>query len=255
MLPTMDRLAPTQRPATGRPAGFQRWRNLLFLHWQLPPDALQAKLPPGLELDTFEDRAYVGVVAFTMRDVSPWWSPSIPGISNFHELNVRTYVHYRGRDPGVWFFSLDAAKAIAVLLARARWHLPYHDAAMSLETRDQSSVEYRSKRRWPGPLPADFRARYRVGERIGEAKPNTFEHFLAERYLLYADNGKGLSKGQVHHTPYPLYQAELFEVEESMVLAAGLPQPSGPPHVLYSPGVDVDVFALAPLDAEHGERA
>jgi uncharacterized protein YqjF (DUF2071 family) len=237
----VDRLEPARRP-DGRPAGFQRWRTLVFLHWEVPAPAVAALLPAGLEVDTFEGRAYVGVVAFTMRDVSPWWAPSVPGVSNFHELNVRTYVHAGGR-PGVWFFSLDAASSIAVVLARAFWRLPYHRAAMDL-AQAGAEVSYRSRRRWPGPKPADLDLRYRIGDPLGEAVPGSFEHFLAERYLLFTTRGRDLLCGQVHHRPYPLCRAEVTEVRESVVAAAGLPATSGPPHVLWSPGVDVDVFAL-----------
>lgn len=229
-----------------RPAGFQRWRNLLFLHWEVPASALAAVLPQELTVDTFEGRAYVGVVPFTMRDVSPWWSPSVPGVSNFDEMNVRTYVHYKGREPGVWFFSLDAAATIAVLVARAGWSLPYFRASMKLEV-SGANVSYRSKRRWPEPTPAELECKYVIGEEIGAAEPGTFEHFLAERYILYAKREGGLRIGRVHHRPYPLYRAEVTELRESMVRAAGLPDPAGAPHVLYSPGVDVDVFALRPV--------
>jgi len=241
----MDRISPTRRPED-RPAGFQRWRHLLFLHWEVPASAVQALIPPELDVDTFEGRAYVGVVPFTMRDVSPWWSPSVPGISNFDELNVRTYVHYKGSEPGVWFFSLEAASTIAVAAARAGWSLPYHRAKMRLSVRG-NEVEYSSRRRFPGPTPADFECRYSIGESIGSAEPGTFEHFLAERYILYARSSKALRIGRVHHKPYPLHRASVHEVRESMVRATGLPQPSGDPHVLYSPGVDVDVFALKPV--------
>lgn len=238
----MDRLAPTRRP-DDRPAGFQRWRTLAFLHWEVPADAVAALIPKELSVDTWEGKAWVGVVPFTMKDVSPWWAPSVPGISNFHELNVRTYVHHRGEDPGVWFFSLDAASSIAVLAARAGWHLPYHRASMDLDVTGDE-VRYTSRRLWPGPKPAELSLRYRVGESIGPAEPGSFEHFLAERYLLFADTGSGIERGQVHHKPYPLHRAEVIEVSESVVAAARLPAPSGAPHVLYSPGVDVDVFAL-----------
>ena len=114
----IDRTSPALRP-DGSPAGFQRWRDLLFLHWDVSAEAVQQSLPAGLEPDLWQGRALIGVVPFTMRDVSPWWSPSVPGISNFHELNVRTYV-VRDGVPGVWFYSLDAAKALAVIIARAR---------------------------------------------------------------------------------------------------------------------------------------
>jgi uncharacterized protein YqjF (DUF2071 family) len=241
----MDRISPASRPSD-RPAGFQRWRHLLFLHWEVSPDALRPLLPPALSIDTFEGRAYVGVVPFTMRDVSPWWSPSVPGISNFHELNVRTYVHHGGADPGVWFFSLDAAKAIAVMIARAGWSLPYHFASIDLDV-DGDLVRYKSHRRWPGPKPAELEARYRIGEPLGTAAPGTLEHFLVERYILFAlanKRGGMLRMGRVHHRPYPIQRAEVSELRETVVQAAGLPAPEGAPHVLYSPGVDVDVYPL-----------
>jgi uncharacterized protein YqjF (DUF2071 family) len=110
-------------------------------------------------------------------------------------------------------------------------------------------IRYTSRRLWPGPKPAELEARYRVGDSIGEAVPGTFEHFLAERYLLFAKHGTDLLVGQVHHRPYPLHRAEMLEdVRESVVAATGLPSPSGAPHVLFSPGVDVDVYALKKVE-------
>lgn len=241
----IDRIAPTERPL-GRPQGFQRWRTLLFLHWEVPEAALRPLIPPELSIDTWEGRAYVGVVPFTMRDVAPRWAPSVPGVSNFHELNVRTYVHHRGRDPGVWFFSLDAAGTIAVLAARAGWDLPYHRAAMELSV-DGDEVRYSSRRLFPGPKPAELRVRYRIGEPLGPAQPGTFEHFLAERYILFARGRKGVRLGRVHHKPYPIRQAAVMECEQSMVRVQGLPHPEGQPHALYAAGVDVDVYPLEPL--------
>lgn len=241
----IDRIAPTERPL-GRPQGFQRWRTLLFLHWEVPEAALRPLLPPELSIDTWEGRAYVGVVPFTMRDVAPRWAPSVPGISHFHELNVRTYVHHRGEAPGVWFFSLDAAGTIAVLAARAGWDLPYHRATMDLSL-SGDEVRYSSRRLFPGPKPAELRVRYRIGEDIGPARPGTFEHFLAERYILFARGSKGIRIGRVHHKPYPLQAATVLECEQSMVRVQGLPHPEGPPHALYAAGVDVDVFPLEPL--------
>jgi uncharacterized protein YqjF (DUF2071 family) len=241
----VDRLAPAVRPS-GRPAGFQRWRDLLFLHWEIDPAELAGTLPDGLELDTYEGRAYAGLVAFTMRDVVPWWSPSVPGVSHFHELNLRTYVIGAG-EPGVWFFSLDAANALAVTIARTRWRLPYFKAAMHLEVLGER-VRYASVRRWPAPLPAHFAASYAIGEALPEPAPGSFEHFLVERYLLFARGGCGtLLRGQVHHRPYPVCSARVDALEHSMLRAAGLSQPGTPPHVLYSPGVDVDIFSLRPV--------
>ncbi|HVY45842.1 MAG TPA: DUF2071 domain-containing protein [Minicystis sp.] len=239
----MDRTSQSRRPE-GRPAGFQRWRTLLFLHWEVPVDAVARLLPRGLDVDTFEGKAYVGVVPFTMRDVAPAWAPPVPGVSDFHELNVRTYVHLGGKDPAVWFFSLDAASSVAVVAARAGWHLPYHRASMELHV-DGDEVRYRSRRLWPGPKPAELTCRYRIGGALPKSVDGTFQHFVAERYLLVADTGGGdLRVGQVHHKPYPLREATVLELEQSMVEAAGLPKPAGAPHAVFSEGVDVDIYAL-----------
>jgi uncharacterized protein YqjF (DUF2071 family) len=238
----IDRVSPAERPV-GRPSGFQRWRDLLFLHWEVPVETLERLLPTDLTVDTFDGKAWVGVVPFTMRDVAPRWSPSVPGISHFHELNVRTYVHHRGQNPGVWFFSLDAAATIAVIVARTGWALPYHRASMGLY-KAENWIDYESRRLFPGPRPAEFRAKYEIGEALGPAKPGTLEHFFAERYILYAQTRSGLSIGRVHHVPYPLHDVRIESWSENMMAAAGLSRSNDEPLALYSPGVDVDIYAL-----------
>lgn len=218
------------------------------MHWEVPVELLRTLLPEPLSVDLFEGRAYVGLVPFTMRDVRPWWSPSVPGISSFHELNLRTYVHRGDAEPGVWFFSLDAANTLAVILARTGWSLPYYRAAISMQEQGDE-VLYASRRLWPPPRPAELSLRYRVGEEIGHARAGTFEHFLVERYRLYAMSPFGLVTGRVHHAPYPLRRAEVLELRESVFAAQGISRSSAPPHTLYSAGVDVEVFALEPRHA------
>jgi len=258
----IDRIAPSLRPAR-RPIGYHRWTNLLFVHWRLPAEVVRPLLPAFLTLDTWEDDAWVGLVPFGMSRVRPWWSPAVPGISSFFETNVRTYVHFRGRDPGVWFFSLDASNALAVRLARWRWHLPYFRAQMSLERTDDS-VEYNSRRLWPGKTTPGCRIRAEVGSLLphetssiassadrlpaGRAVPGTLEHFLIERYILYAQAAPGrLLSARVHHSPYPIREARLDELDESLVSAIGLPTPSAPCHTAFSDGVDVEIFPLLPV--------
>jgi uncharacterized protein YqjF (DUF2071 family) len=239
-----ERLAPARRLRRW-PVGYQRWRDLLFLHWEVPADLLRRAIPLRLTLDTFEGRAYVGVIPLAIAQNRLSLLPPLPLLSRFLELNVRTYVHLDGRHPGVWFFSLDASNPAAVLAARATWRLPYCYAAMSLARPAHAGdwFHYQCERRWPAP--ARFAARYRPGEPLGPAAPGTLEHFLVERYLLFSDWGPaGLLAGQVYHRPYPLQRAEADLASVSVLRAAGLPDPTGPPHVLYSPGVDVEIFAL-----------
>lgn len=224
----------------------QSWRRLGFLHWEIEAAALRGLVPEPLALDTFEGRAFVGLVPFTMHGVRPAWAPALPFVSRFHEVNVRTYVHLEGREPGVLFLSLDAASRLAVIGARAVWRLPYHFARMALLEGRGGRVAYTSERRWPGPTPAGCRLVYgpRASEAPLPAEPGGLEHFLAERYVLYTTARGRLLRGRVHHSPYPLQAGECPELQEDLVAAAGITRGDGPPFVHYSAGVDVEVFPL-----------
>lgn len=236
----IDRIAPSRRPSD-RVVMYQKWRSLLFLHWEVDPALIRATLPPGLDLDLFEGRAYLGLIPFTMRGVRPAGLPAVPWLSYFHETNVRTYVHYQGRDPGVWFYSLDAANPIAVALARSLFLLPYFNARMSLDLGPEGGIRYKSDRRGGGAT-ADIHARP-VGPQ-GPATPDTVEHFLLERYYLYAKGPRRLLRGQVHHSPYPVQAAEILGLDETLLAAAGFARPETPPLAHISTGVDVEIFRL-----------
>lgn len=244
----IDRIAPTHRPERFSIMR-QRWAELLFLHWEVEPDNLRRLLPDGLELDLFEGRAFVGLVPFTMTGIRPTALPPFPPLSNFHEINVRTYVHHRGTAPGVWFFSLDAANLAAVKLARAWFKLPYHFARMSLDITPERT-HYTSQRLRPVPLPADCDLSYTPHGVVTHALPGTLDHFLCERYLLYAHDGRNLYRGQVHHPPYPLQTATIHHCRESLIAAAGILRPETlPPLVHFAREVRVQIFPLERVGA------
>lgn len=238
----MDREAPKKRPEGDR-AAFHRWRTLAFIHWEVPVETLAPRVHPRLTIDTFEGRAFVGLVPFTMRDIRLEGLIEIPGMTNFHETNVRTYVHLDGEQPGVWFFSLDAASRLCVMGARMTYHLPYHFAEMSLEV-EGDTIDYRTERLWPGPVPARLETRWTVGRSLPPAPAGSLEDFLCERYLLYSTKDERLYRGQVHHSPYPLREARIESLSDSLVKAAGIDVSGEPVSVLASDGVDVDVFAI-----------
>src|SRR5258706_12196261 len=205
---TIDRIAPTMEP-DGPVLLRQNWHHLLFLHWEVPRAQLQGLLPPGLTLDTFDGKAYAGVIPFTMTGVRPVLTPPLPWISSFHEVNVRTYVHFEGRDPGVWFFSLDASSTLAVAAARAAYKLNYFHAQIDFNVSKDAVplIDFVTKRDDPNaPKPANGRFRYAPMEGIvTPATPGTLEFFLMERYVLYATDAKRtLYRARVHHQPYPL---------------------------------------------------
>ena len=242
----IDRAAPRQRP-DGPVVMRPNWRELLFLHWDFAPEIVQQLLPEGLTVDTFNGRAYIGLVPFRMEAVRPNWVPNLGRLGRFYdtfaELNVRTYV-VRDGVPGVWFFSLDAASALATIAARVWFRLPYFKARMSSHVGRDGAIRYWSKRLWPAPMPAICSATYRPEGEVFHAQPNTLEDFLAERYVLYSQRGDQLFRGRVHHTPYPLQRAQLLHLRESCLNAAGFARPDFAPHILYSAGVDVEVWPL-----------
>jgi hypothetical protein len=253
----IDRRSPAVRPAR-RAVMRQNWHLLLFLHWEIAADRLRPLLPPGLELDLYEGKAYVGLIPFTMTGVRPVGVPPLPLLSRFHETNVRTYVHVEGRDPGVWFFSLDAANAAAVVAARVWFHLPYHFARMDLmqETPGKGTpgeaISYSSERRWPGPTPATCAVRCIPRGPVALAQPGTLDEFLVERYFLYTTRRGRLYRGQVHHHPYPLQAADVTGLDESLLAAAGITRPDAPPLAHFARGVRVEVFPLAEVPLRAG---
>src|SRR5438105_10049811 len=205
---TIDRVAPTLEP-NAQVVMHQNWHHLLFLHWEIPPEELQRLVAPELTIDTFDGKAYVGLVPFTLTGVRPILTPPLPWISSFHEINVRTYVHYQGRDPGIWVFSLDASSSIAVAAARAAYKLPYFHSDMKFfASTDEAipTIDFSAHRNDPrGAQPANATIRYRAMEGIiSHSVPGTLEHFLVERYILYTlDDKHRLHRARVYQQPYP----------------------------------------------------
>ncbi|MDF1849364.1 MAG: DUF2071 domain-containing protein [Verrucomicrobiales bacterium] len=242
-----DRIAATRRPEAS-PVMYQEWSDLLFLHWEISPDKIAATLPEGLHVDTHEGNAYLGLVPFFMKAIRPRFLPAVGPISNFLEMNVRTYVHDDSGRPGVWFYSLDASQPLAVFLARKMFHLPYFHASMEA-TKVEGSTHYQCHR---NGTPDDEMSQfvYRGGEKLSPPLPGSLEYFLLERYYLFAHRkvGNRLFCGQVHHTPYP---AEIAGVTRSVSPAleqAGFPLDTEAPDLLhYSPGVKVSVYPITPV--------
>lgn len=240
----IDRLAVRNRP-NEPPVMYQSWQRLLFLHWRIDPAVIQKRLPLGLTVDTFDGSAWIGVVPFYMRNIRPCWSPVVPYVSNFLELNLRTYAVNDAGVPGVWFFSLDASRLLAVGVARSWFRLPYHWSAMSANVQSDGCVDYRS-RRWFSSTNLSTSYRYRPRGDVFHAQPGTLEFFLAERYILFADLGQNrIATGQVHHVPYPLQHADVDRHDDHLLQLQGFAPPARPfDHACYSAGVDVEVYGL-----------
>jgi uncharacterized protein YqjF (DUF2071 family) len=215
-----------------------RWVDLLFAHWPFQPETLRPLVPPSLELDTFGGQAWLGIVPFVMEDVAPRGLPAAPRFSAFPELNVRTYVTYRGM-PGVWFLSLDAASRPTVWGARRSFHLPYVHARMSAR-RAGEMIDYRSERIDPAVPPATFAARYRTTGPVEPAAPGSFEDWSTARWRLFALGDDGVvERTEIRHARWPLQPAAARMDATALVGTHGLELPPTEPHLRFSRSIDV----------------
>jgi hypothetical protein len=219
----------------------QTWEELLFAHWRVPAEALRSRLPAGLELDLFQDEAWIGVTPFRVTGLRARGLPPLPLLSSFLEVNTRTYVTVGGK-PGIWFFSLDAASELAVLAARRGYKLPYFRADMRAGW-SGGRLSYESRRRDPEGAPAAFRARYRPNGDVLEADASSLAHFLTERYCLYAADGGRLKRAQIHHEPWPLQPAEA-EIAENTMPPPGIELLDDEPLLHFSARLDVVIWPL-----------
>jgi hypothetical protein len=212
-----------------------RWADVLFAHWSVDPGLVAATLPDGLDVDTHDGDAYLGVVGFRMESIRPRGAPV--GLS-FPELNLRTYV--RGDEGrGVYFYNLDADDRIGVSLARGLFRLPYYRAEMRVED-GENGMRFRSRRVHHDVPSARFDATYRPTDEAERVDPGSLDAFLTERYRFYTESDGGrLYRGEIDHPPWALSDATLTIRENTLFEANGFDRPGGEPRVRYSPSLDV----------------
>lgn len=230
-----------------RPEGpvvlLQRWEALLFLHWRFDPAVIQATLPPGLMADTYGHHAWVGIVPLFMRNVRPRFVPPFPLVSNFLELNVRTYVHDASGRPGLYFYSLDCDQPLVVEAARRLLHLRYERAAMHATVDADGVVDFAAHRT---DTAASAHYRYQSLGEPAEAREDSLEFFLLERYRLFAtdESGERLSTIRVSHAPYRIRTPIVFDWSDVPLRLAGLETDGRvADHICAAEPVEVDTFA------------
>lgn len=216
-----------------------RWDQLTFMHWSYEAADVQRLLPDGLRVETFDGRAWVGLVPFRMQVTLPHM-PAIPWVSHFPETNVRTYATAPDGTTGVWFLSLDAARLGAVVLGRSSYRIPYFWSKMSTSLVG-SVMTYESRRRWPGPRGARCNVAVEIGAPYADGEASDRDVWLTARWRLYSAPRSGLHFARADHPIWPLHHARLLHLDEELLAAAGLPPPVGDPLVHWSPGVAVRI--------------
>lgn len=220
----------------------QTWHDLLFAHWEIDIDLIAPLIPKALDLDTYEGKAWIGVVPFGMSGIRLRSLPEIPFTSKFPELNVRTYVTYKGEKPGVYFLSLDAANLIAVKTARTFFRLPYYYADIKMK-KENKTIYYQSSRK-NAPDSFVFQGKYTPTSDKFEAKLHTLEYWLTERYCLYTTHQNRLFRGEIHHKPWQLQMANAEISKNSMIDIPGYTGADSKPLLHYSDRLDVLLWGL-----------
>jgi uncharacterized protein len=222
-----------------------RWHDLLFAHWRVDAGALRPLVPDAFEIETFEESAWLGIVPFRMSGVRPRLLPSLPALSAFAEVNVRTYVSYHGHR-GVWFLSLDAGGRLAVEAARRAFRLPYYRARMTTTTEQDGWVSYETARADRRGAAAAFSGRYRPVGAVERAAPGSRAHFLTARDGLWSLDRRQMPRWVgIRHAAWPLQPAEL-ELEKQTLSTAGGIDLLGPPADLWF-SRRLDVVAWRPV--------
>ena len=218
----------------------QRWERLTFLRWPYEPALVQRLLPSGLTVHTFGGAAWVGLVPISCGCTRPAGTAH-PGSPTSARPTCAPTPWTRDGRAGIWFLSLDAARAGAVAVARASYQLPYFWSSMRLSRRGDE-IAYSCQRRVPGPREAVSQVRVRIGGPYQPAELGDRDHFLTARWVLFSRLGSpgrsspGPSTGRGRCTA-----RTRWVVDDGLVAAAGLPRPQEPPLVHYSPGVDVRI--------------
>jgi hypothetical protein len=241
---SLDDLATSAPERIDRAVMVQRWDRLSFLHRPCDPELVRRVLPRGLEIDTFDGAAWIGLIAFRLTVQAPGL-PVLPWISRFAEVNVRTYVRGPDGRRGIWFLSLDADRLAAVTVARRWYRIPYvWGATHFIEM--PGAVRYESRRRWPGSLGAELQLTIAPAEPIAPSNVTELERFLTCRWRLYSPAPLDLPATrirfvatQVEHPPWPLLRANVLELREGLLSAAGLPGFGREYVAHFSPGLRV----------------
>jgi uncharacterized protein YqjF (DUF2071 family) len=224
---------PITAPDLPRPVTFgQFWSDVTFVHWPVRPEAVEHLYPPGTRPDVFDGVTYVGLVPFTMRHTVVGTAVPLPYFGTFHETNVRLYSIDAAGRRGVLFLSLETARLAVVPVIRAAMGVPYTWARMRV-TRCADEICYESRRRWPR---RGLRSRMRV--RVGpEVAATDLEVWLTARWGAHTRKAGRTWWMPNEHATWPLRSAEILELDDELVAAAGVEVAGDRMRALFTPGV------------------
>lgn len=229
------------------PVSAQRWESLTFLHWAYDPEVVQRILPPGLRVQQWEGRTWVGVAPFRMADVRAPGLPAPPAWHRFPELNVRTYVRTPDGGDGIWFPVLLATPSTFVATMRTTGIRYLRARAEVTDEGRLRTYTFEPVRRGPWRSQLSFRATVRVGPVLPDHQRTALLENLTGRWGAYHQRGRLLWRTPVQHEPWTLLAATAEGDLTGPLTAALLPAPHEPPLVHATTTVHARLGAPRPL--------
>lgn len=223
----------------------QDWENVLFLHWPVPEEELRKQIPAELELDLYNDTAWISLVLFTVGESRPRLMPPIPPACNFPELNVRTYVKH-GKKPGIYFFSLDAGRDFVVSLTTLGDFLPYRKAKVDYIEED-GRFAFSSHRIEEDEPTESFTIGFKpsLGKMVEKKE---IDRFLTDRFTFWRKPKNSLYRMDIIHPEWDLYPVE-FQIEQNtMAPFIDFPQDENYPIAHYSPFMKTKYYPPMPVE-------
>lgn len=204
---------------------YQEWENVVFLHWQVAIEDLKEFVPDSLTIDLYEGRAWVSLLIFDLKNMRPKFLPAFPPISNFYEINLRTYVSAENKG-GIYFLKLEASNLISAKLAKILTKLPYVHSHLK---REPNSIIATNKK-----LSSNLQLDYEIGS-LKEKKD--IDSWLMERYVLFQVDNAGIHKIEIHHFEWNTYKLYIKNLVCNYPKFQKLINPPALTH--YSTGVQV----------------
>ncbi|WP_417588428.1 YqjF family protein [Owenweeksia hongkongensis] len=212
---------------TGNWKYYQEWNDAVFLHWEVEYSELRKFIPENIEIDLFDGKPWVSLVAFKMEKIRPKNLPSFPPVSNFDEINIRTYVKFNNKS-GVYFLSIEAGSKISSQIAKSLSKLPYRYSKMN-----RQEIHYQS---FNAEYSDNFEMAYQIGQK--QTEKTKIDKWLVERYALFQDDKGHTNEFEIHHIEWPTYKVELKKLMIDYPRFGNLLS-SSPTLAHYSPGVQV----------------
>jgi uncharacterized protein YqjF (DUF2071 family) len=206
---------------------YQEWNDAIFLHWEVDYDELRKFVPAALEIDLFEGKPWVSLVAFSMEKVRPKNLPYFPPVSNFEEVNIRTYIKSANKN-GVYFLSIEGDSKLSCEVAKAISGLPYRHSVIS-----RTEYQYQSFNK---EFEDSFEIEFKLGNEI--TQKTELDKWLTERYLLCQDINDTINEFEVHHVEWPIKEIEIVSLEVNYPRFKNLLK-NNPDKIHYSEGVQV----------------